>query len=524
MIGHHKITVVMASLLIAITAFGASLRPLLLTALIDKNELEFLDASAVAWLKEISTIYLVLGLEISEFLLALLLSVVLSRFSSQVGKDWRVSLSSVMTLNMSGHAGDSLARFVTLTKSYVDTIEVFFRLYFFQTIGSVLQLVLAIFMASSLNGVVGALLFVETVVLFLSTTIYSSIHVKLAKARLEADEKLLGNASLNPRKGLAIWFGGLGSLWLSERKKEVVAVEVAHRRIGIGEGSFFAVTGFIIGFWVIVGYFVIIHFFKSEHRDFIAFFIYSGFMMGPVHRLSSFLHEYREYALSRNGLSAEVARGKESKNARTVLSQPLVFSTELRVVKENKTCPTLSFGPNHRLALLGHSGSGKTTALETLLGARTSATTTISGLLAENVRFELPNFGLRYLIDTPVFEAGTIRFNCQCSTETFENIVRHYAIFPNFDVAEICEFLDRKILSSGEPLSLGERQRVQLVRALAANPKVLFLDEALSGIEEELERKIVLALIDDKSIETIVYVGHRKSIQDLFTDRYVIGT
>ncbi len=100
------------------------------------------------------------------------------------------------------------------------------------------------------------------------------------------------------------------------------------------------------------------------------------------------------------------------------------------------------------------------------------------------------------------------------------NIRRYWrSPFPQLGGAEFDGLLDRIVAPTGEPFSLGERQRIQLIRAVVSMPKVLLLDEALSGIEEELERAIVAKLIADSSISILVHVGHRRSVQALFEHR-----
>lgn len=509
--------------LVLILSIAGALRPLVLTALIDEKEIIFSEMYLLSVLASFQTIYLLLALESLDFFCSALLALALSRFSASIGKEWRDSLASAMLKNMAGHADEALGKFVTLTKSYVDTVEVFYRLYFFQTVGAVLQLFLAITMASSLNGIVGFILTLEIIALFLVTLNFSNIHVRLAERRFKADEKLLGNAFLSPRKALSIWFGGVGTLWLTQRKKEINEVELSHIYIGVGEGVFFAVNSLIIGLWVVVAY-VVIHFYNfGEQRDFIAFFIYSGLLMGPVHRLSSFLHEYREYSLACKSLRKEVAISyTRPKDCPLHKSLSFEFSIELPGFYKNRIVDTLSFRAPQRIALLGPSGSGKTTTLESMFGARPNSSAMIAGSLAEKIRFDLPQMGLKYLTDTPVFEAGTILFNTQCSFERCNEISQKFMIFPSLGELEFKRFLERIIFSSGEPLSLGERQRVQLLRTLVSQPKVLFLDEALSGVEEEVECAIISKLINENSIEVILYVGHRRSVQKLFDDQFLI--
>ena len=91
---------------------------------------------------------------------------------------------------------------------------------------------------------------------------------------------MLSSTSLNPRKGLAIWFGGLGSLWFRERLKEIKALAGARLNLGIGEASYAQATTMAIGLFVVLGFVVIVNGGYGGKTDFLAFLLYSGFMMG----------------------------------------------------------------------------------------------------------------------------------------------------------------------------------------------------------------------------------------------------
>ncbi len=199
----------------------------------------------------------------------------------------------------------------------------------------------------------------------------------------------------------------------------------------------------------------------------------------------------------------------------------LVFVAADRRATDRRDEVKIEIGPGERVALIGPSGSGKTTAIEALLGARESVleSPSVSGRAARSVRLELPHIGVRYLTESPVFETGTVLTNCLISAAECQHISAAIGLFPGMTDAELSTFLTRQILPSGEPLSLGERQRVQIIRAMGAKPRVLVLDEALSGVEEDLEREVISALIADESISSLLYVGHRKSIQELFSKK-----
>ena len=237
-------------------------------------------------------------------------------------------------------------------------------------------------------------------------------------------------------------------------------------------------------------------------------------MMGPVVRIASFVPEYREYALAGQRLDAAVKGAP--KRGPTFDEGPLSF-TGIDSRAAERSAIDITLKPGDRIAIIGPSGSGKTSAIEALLGAKDGIldNPAVSRRAARDVRLALPYRGVRYLTEAPAFETGTVLFNCQADLPTCREIIARFGLFREMDDAALERFMQRSISQSGEPLSLGERQRVQFIRTMAAEPSVLFLDEALSGIEEDREREIIGRLIEERSISTLVYIGHRRSIQKL---------
>lgn len=76
--------------------------------------------------------------------------------------------------------------------------------------------------------------------------------------------------------------------------------------------------------------------------------------------------------------------------------------------------------------------------------------------------------------------------------------------------------LDTIIEENGSNLSLGERQKIIISRALIKNNPILILDEALSGIDKEEEYEIIKNILNKFSDKTIIYISHSKVCKNLF--------
>lgn len=64
-------------------------------------------------------------------------------------------------------------------------------------------------------------------------------------------------------------------------------------------------------------------------------------------------------------------------------------------------------------------------------------------------------------------------------------------------------------------LSLGEQQRIAFARVFLAEPKVIFLDEASSALDEASEARFYRMLREAPWKPTIVSVGHRSTLKAL---------
>lgn len=175
----------------------------------------------------------------------------------------------------------------------------------------------------------------------------------------------------------------------------------------------------------------------------------------------------------------------------------------------------LRLEPGESVALIGLTGCGKTTltALTTRLYDVTSGSITIDGV---DIR-ELPLEELRSHI-AMAFEDATL-----FSSSVKENVLlgnpsaSKYKLRQALQIAQ-AEFamklpngLDTTIGEQGLSLSGGQRQRLALARAVAANPKILVLDDPLSALDVETEAMVEQALRSVLKTTTSLIVAHRPS-------------
>ncbi|WP_214793235.1 MULTISPECIES: ABC transporter ATP-binding protein [unclassified Exiguobacterium] len=171
------------------------------------------------------------------------------------------------------------------------------------------------------------------------------------------------------------------------------------------------------------------------------------------------------------------------------------------------------------VALTGHSGSGKSTCLDLLLGFHqpTSGRLLIDDRVLSSVDrtawFEL----IAYIPQHPYLFDGTIEENLRKWHPNLTDEALHEVI----EMAEatfvynLPNGLQTRIGDFGHSLSGGERQRIVLARALAKRPKLLILDEATGAVDEAQEMNIHQTLHRLKHETTIIYITHRKEVAQL---------
>lgn len=171
--------------------------------------------------------------------------------------------------------------------------------------------------------------------------------------------------------------------------------------------------------------------------------------------------------------------------------------------------------PGQTIALVGHTGAGKTTILSLLLRYYD----------VERGRILLDGVDIRELTQADLRETigfvqqdiflftGDLRSNIAMARPMSDEGILAAARRVGADrlIGRLPEGLGHKLGERGQGLSVGERQLLSFTRALAAEPKVLVLDEATSSVDAEAEAAIQDATRELMRGRTCLVVAHRLS-------------
>ncbi|WP_297598511.1 thiol reductant ABC exporter subunit CydD [Mycobacterium sp.] len=171
--------------------------------------------------------------------------------------------------------------------------------------------------------------------------------------------------------------------------------------------------------------------------------------------------------------------------------------------------------PGTVTVLTGRNGAGKSTTLQVIAGitAPSSGRVTVGGVDVADL--EPPRWWgqLSWLPQRPVLVPGTIDDNLALLGE-LEDIDNACAI-SGFDtvVAELPQGGGTALGRGGVGLSLGQRQRLGLARALGSAAAVLLLDEPTAHLDARTEERVLRAIVERaRAGATVIVVGHREPV------------
>ncbi|MGB9856990.1 MAG: ABC transporter ATP-binding protein [Dictyoglomaceae bacterium] len=260
--------------------------------------------------------------------------------------------------------------------------------------------------------------------------------------------------------------------------------------------------------------------------DFIAFNGYIGLLVWPMMALGQVVNIFQrgKASLERiNEVLDEIPEIRDCKDTlyKDTLEGRIVFKNVYFSYPSNKSwaLENISFEvyPGKFLGITGPVGSGKTTLVSLIprlfdinKGEILIDDIPIKKLSLNSLR---KNIGFvpqdSFLFSDTI--ANNIRFgNLNISDEKIKELVKIVAL--EEDLKDFPKGLDTVVGERGVTLSGGQKQRVSLARALAIDPPILILDDALSAVDAHTEKEILTNLKEIRKNKTLIVVAQRLSV------------
>ena len=250
-----------------------------------------------------------------------------------------------------------------------------------------------------------------------------------------------------------------------------------------------------------------------------------GQLNSPVDQLIGFARQYQDARLSLDRLQEIYQKDDERPSDKTLISD--IRNTYLRIedltfrydkLDEKPTLDNISLTIPHgkTTAIVGLSGSGKTTLLKMILG------------------FYPPDSGKIVLGNTELQNYDLREWRKHCGTVMQDGFIFSDSIARNIapgeerideermvaavETANIREFIEElplsyntKIGAEGHGLSMGQKQRILIARAVYKNPEYIFMDEATNSLDANNEQAIMEKLNRFMKGRTAIIIAHRLS-------------
>ncbi|MCD4810321.1 MAG: ABC transporter ATP-binding protein [Methanosarcinales archaeon] len=173
------------------------------------------------------------------------------------------------------------------------------------------------------------------------------------------------------------------------------------------------------------------------------------------------------------------------------------------------------------LGIIGVNGGGKSTLLKVILGLIKPSKGTV------RVFGDTPQISRKYIGYVPQYSLFDLEFPVSVWEVVLMGRLGHTGLFKRYseddkkaalDALAKMDMLEYKDRQVGK-LSGGQQHRVFIARALAANPKLLLLDEPAAGIDTIIQEEFYELLEKLKTKMAIVLVSHDISAVSVYVDK-----
>lgn len=274
--------------------------------------------------------------------------------------------------------------------------------------------------------------------------------------------------------------------------------------------------------------------------DLVAFQTYVGMYIWPLRQMGRVVADLGKASISATRVQEILNHPRELNPSSATPAAPITPALPERVtgrIDFHEVCfqhgstpvlhnITLSILPGETLAILGPSGSGKSSLIQLLLRFYdySSGSLQIDGLELNNLDRKYVRRQIGAVLQEPFLYSKTLRDNIclgQPTATEDEMVAAAQAACIHESIESFSEKYDTLIGERGVTLSGGQRQRVAIARALLISAPILILDDALSAVDLRTETQIRQALLQRRGRQTTLLIAHRLSTL-MYADRIIV--
>ncbi len=174
----------------------------------------------------------------------------------------------------------------------------------------------------------------------------------------------------------------------------------------------------------------------------------------------------------------------------------------------------LKIEPGEYIAILGATGSGKTTLVDliTRFYDTTEGEILVDGVDVKEYKLETLRKKIAFVLQKSELFAGTIAENIRWGApDATDDEVRAAASIAQADefIKEFTEGYDTAVDQKGSSLSGGQKQRISIARALVRKPEIIIFDDSTSALDIGTESRLRTALRSSLADTTVIMIAQR---------------
>lgn len=472
-----------------------------------------------------------------------LLKTLRSALIDKAGKNADVLLSSFIFQRVLGikmqHKPASAGSFANQVKGYESLREFFTS----ATLATMVDLPFVLLFVGFMYFIAGWIAFIPLVGIGLVLTVGAALHFPLKRAAEKAQgSSAQKHALLVEAIGGFEAIRGLSAAGIFQRRMEnflgsSAKSEVSSRRLSSAATNFTIFVTQMVSVCIVVASVFRIREGEMSMGALIGCTILAGRAMGPIGQVASLLSRLQQSLVSLKGLNEIIELPQEREENRNYIRKtefrPSIEFKEVTFSYSEDSEPAIrnasfTIEPGEKVAILGRVGSGKSTLLRLILGfyQPTSGMVLVNGTDIRQLDPAELRRRLGYIAQENNLFFGSLKENILMGAPWAEEedlieasglsgVDRYASVHPMG--------YDLQIGERGERLSGGQRQAINIARALIAKPPVLVMDEPTSAMDANAEREFIASMdkYGNEGDRTLILSTHKPSMLKL-SDRIIV--